>query len=198
MREAGRMINSEPTLPLIDNIIRAEIVKTEEQLRHAYAIRAICFMEENGVLAAQAFDGNDLQATHIIVYAGDEPVGSQRIRWFKDFAKIERSAFRKAWRHPRHLRKVADFVFAHIARKGYDRVITHAQPVYARLWRSVLGFQIVEGKAPVYFHGHEEPYLELVKHLAPPANAITAETDASVLFRIEGEWDCLSTFESES
>ena len=121
------MTNPENTLPQGDNIIRAEIVKTEAQLRHAYAIRAICFMEENGVLAQQAFDGNDLQATHVIVYAGDEPIGSQRIRWFKDFAKIERSAFRKAWRHPRHLKKVADFVFSHIARKGYTQVITHAQ-----------------------------------------------------------------------
>jgi hypothetical protein len=29
-----------------DNLIRAEIVTTPEQLLHAYAIRAICFMEE--------------------------------------------------------------------------------------------------------------------------------------------------------
>ncbi len=31
----------------------------------------------------------------MIVYAGDEPVGTLRIRWFKDFAKIERTAFRE-------------------------------------------------------------------------------------------------------
>lgn len=192
------MQTTDITVPLGNNNIRTEIVKTEAQLRHAYAIRAICFMEENGVLAAQAFDGNDMQATHIIVYAGDEPIGSQRIRWFKDFAKIERSAFRKAWRHPRNLKQVADVVFAHIARKGYTQVITHAQPAYARLWRSVLGFKIVEGKAPVYFDGHEEPYLELVKILHPPFDAITPDTDPTVMFRVEGEWDIASTFESKT
>lgn len=192
------MISSDSTPLLGNNMIRVEIVKSEEQLRHAYAIRAICFMEENGVLAAQAFDGNDLQATHIIVYAGDEPIGSQRIRWFRDFAKIERSAFRKAWRHPRNLKQSAEFIFAHIARKGYSRVITHAQPAYARLWRSVLGFKIVEGKAPVYFAGHEEPYLELVKELNVPDNAITQETDPSVMFRVEGEWDATSQFEAHT
>lgn len=184
--------------PLGDNNIRTEIVKTEAQLRHSYAIRAICFMEENGVLADQAVDGNDMQATHVVAYAGDEPIGSLRIRWFKDFAKIERSALRKAWRHPRNLKQFADFVLSHIARKGYTQVITHAQPAYARLWRSVLGFKIVEGKAPVLFYGHDEPYLELVKTLTPPANAITAETDPTIMFRVEGEWDNASTFEAKT
>jgi len=192
------MFTHDNASPLGDNNIRTEIVKNEAQLRHAYAIRAICFMEENGVLADQAVDGNDLQATHIVVYAGDEPIGSQRIRWFKDFAKIERTAFRKAWRHPRILKQCSTFVFSHIARKGYTQVITHAQPVYARLWRSVLGFKIVEGKAPVYFHGHDEPYVELVKTLSPPSNAITTDTDPTVMFRVEGEWDRASAFESKA
>ncbi len=64
-------------------------------------------------------------------------------------------------------------MFDHVARKGYDKVITHAQPKYARLWRMILGFKNVEGKKPIYFEGHEEPYIELVKELTPPANAIS-------------------------
>ena len=121
----------------------------------------------------QTFDGNDYQATHVIVYAGDEPIGTLRIRWFKDFAKFERTAFRKAYRnaHPESVRGF--FLFDHVARKGYDKVITHAQPKYARLWRIVSRVQEREGKKPVYFEGHEEPYIELVKELTPPANAIS-------------------------
>ena len=87
------------------NQIRSEIVTTYEQLLHAYAIRSICFMEEHGVKAQQTFDGNDYQATHVIVYSGDEPIGTLRIRWFKDFAKFERTAFRKAYRNT-HIVKV--------------------------------------------------------------------------------------------
>ncbi len=64
-------------------------------------------------------------------------------------------------------------MFDHVARKGYDKVITHAQPKYARLWRMILGFKNAEGKKPVYFDGHEEPYIELVKELTPPPNAIS-------------------------
>ncbi|WP_246504707.1 hypothetical protein [Microvirga antarctica] len=180
-----------------DNDIRVEIVTTYEQLLHAYSIRAICFMEEHGVSAGQTFDGNDYQATHVIVYAGNEPVGTARIRWFKDFAKMERTSFREKWRDVRTIKRCADFIFEHIARKGYDRVITHAKPKYARLWRTMLGFQPAPGKVPLHFEGHDEPYHELVKVLTPPADAISSETDTAVLFRIEGHWDARSEFEAE-
>jgi hypothetical protein len=189
------MSRENKTPPIGHNAIRIEIVTTQEQLLHAYAIRAICFMEEHGVAAKQSFDGNDLQSTHVIAYAGDEPIGALRIRWFNDFAKIERSAFRKAYRHPSLLKTVAEFVFAHIARKGYSRVVTHAAPTYARLWRAVLGFRQVEGKASVMFGGHE-PYVELVKDLVVPVNAITIDADPTVMFRVEGEWDFASKYEA--
>jgi hypothetical protein len=179
-----------------DNLIRVEVVTTPEQLLHAHAIRAICFMEEHGVSARQTYDGNDYQATHIIVYAGNEPVGTARIRWFKDFAKMERTSFRKAWRDPRVIKRCAEFIFEHISRKDYDRVITHAKPLYARLWQRMLGFRPASGKEPVFFEGHDEPYIELVKDLSPPQNAITPETDATILFRIEGYWDAQSEFEA--
>jgi hypothetical protein len=177
------------------NQIRTEVVTTYEQLLHAYAIRSICFMEEHGVPAHHEFDGNDYQATHVIVYSGDEPIGTLRIRWFKDFAKFERTSFRKAYRNTRTLKAAADFSFDHVARKGFDKVITHAQPKYARLWRIILGFKDA-GKEPVRFDGHAEPYIELVKELTPPPNAISASTDPAVLFRIEGFWDAPSEYEA--
>ena len=190
------MQNSVRTIAPNHNQIRTEVVTTYEQLLHAYAVRSICFMEENGVKAQQTFDGNDYQATHIIVYAGDEPVGTMRIRWFREFAKIERIAFREAYRNTHVLKAFGCFVFDHIARKGYDKIIGHAQPKYARLWRIIHGFKNAEGKEPVYFDGHPEPYIELVKELTPPHNAISASTDAAVLFRTEGFWDQPSQFEA--
>ncbi len=94
------------------------------------------------------------------------------------------------------IKRCAEFIFEHISRKGYDRVITHAKPIYARMWQRMLGFKPASGKEPVLFEGHDEPYIELVKDLSPPQNAITPETDATVLFRIEGYWDAQSEFET--
>jgi hypothetical protein len=192
---ASGMGENKPFVNCAHNLIRTEIVTSYEQLLHAYAIRAICFMEEHGVPARQTFDGNDYQATHVIVYAGEEPIGTARIRWFKDFANYERTSFRPAFRNVHVIKACAQFTFEHVARKGYDKVITHAKPKYARLWRTLLGFRIMEGKEPVYFAGHDEPYIELVKDLVPPENAISQDTDATVLFRTEGFWDSPSKYE---
>jgi hypothetical protein len=177
------------------NAIHVEIVKTPEQLQHAYTIRAICWMEEKGVAAGLSFDGNDLQATHVVIYAGDEPIGALRIRWFREFAELERTAMRKAYRNPRYLKMAAEHIFKHIARKGYSVVVTHAAPLYARLWERMLGFKPVEGKPPAVFAGHPEPYIELIKVLDVPDDAISLASDAQIIFRTEGEWDVTSRFE---
>src|ERR1700722_2134600 len=113
-----------------DNTIRIVVATNNEQLLDAYAVRSICFMEKKGVPARSIFDGNDFQATHIVVYANDEPIGASRVRWFNNFVKIERTAFRKAYRNPRILRQTATFIFEHAAKKGYSKALTLAQPQY--------------------------------------------------------------------
>jgi hypothetical protein len=50
------------------------------------------------------------------------------------------------------------------------------------------GFKNAEGKKPMFFEGHADPYIELVKDITPPENAICASTDSVVLFRTEGYW----------
>jgi hypothetical protein len=186
---------NQPAKSLGHNSLRFVIVTNHEQWLHACAIRSICFMEEHGTQADWLFDGNDYQATHVVAYAGNEPVGSSRLRWFKDFAKIERTAFRKEYRGVAVLKAFAAFGFDHIARKGYTRVITHAGPKYARLWRTVLGFKSAEGKEPAFFIGHE-PYYEIYLDIAPSPKAITLDTPCSVLYRTEGHWDEPGRFEA--
>src|SRR3954467_10077268 len=110
------------------NSLRFTIVATPEEWVHTCAVRSICFLDEHGAQAKWLFDGNDYQCTHVLAYDGDEPIGTGRIRWFKDFAKIERTSFRKEHRDIRTLKEFAEFGFEHIRRKGYTRVITHAGP----------------------------------------------------------------------
>jgi hypothetical protein len=49
--------------------------------------------------------------------------------------------------------------------------------------------------APV-FAGDGEPFVELIKELKAPADAISIDTDANVLFRVEGFWHVPSAFEA--
>lgn len=188
-------VNSVNRVLRSDNDIHFQVVTSAEQFMHAIAIRAICFMEETGLTANQAIDGNDYQATHILAYAKQEPIGATRIRWFRDFAKIERTALRPAYRSARVLKRTSDFVFDHVAKKGYQLLVTYAEPKYARVWEMILGFERVEGRPAVVTEGHE-PYIELVKRLSPSPEAITLQTHPKVLFRIEGQWDKPSAFET--
>jgi hypothetical protein len=177
-----------------DNAIHVGIVTNSEQLLHAYAVRSICFMEETGLPARRAFDGNDFQATHIVAYCGDEPIGSCRLRWFSGFAKMERTGVRKEYRNVRVLKQTAEFIFAHVARKGYLKIVTLAQPKYAAVWVRVLGFRQIADRPPT-LSGDGEPFLELVKDLPVPADAISIDTEPNVLFRVEGSWHVPSAFE---
>jgi hypothetical protein len=144
--------------------LRFEVVTTPQQWLVASAIRSICFLEEHGASVDWVFDGNDYMASHVVIYDGD-----------------------KAYRSISVLKAFGAFGFEHCARKGYTRIITHAGAKYARLWRIVLGFRLVN-KEPAYFEGHE-PYYELWKDLEPHPQAISLESSAALLYRVEGHWD---------
>lgn len=176
-----------------ENSLRFQVVTTLEELMHVFAIRAITWMEEKEMPADHAMDENDYQCTHVLAYSGDEPVGCLRIRWFRDFAKIERSTYRKSHRNIRTIIRAAKFVFSHIARKGYSTVVTHAEPEYAELWTKMLGFQRIEKPAAEYFG---ISFVELSKELPPDPCAITLQDSVEVLYRPEGKWDRPAKYEA--
>jgi hypothetical protein len=108
---------------------------------------------------------------------------------------MERTCLRKAHRSNDMLRYCSSRIFKHISKKGYDRVIIHAKPKLARLWRSLLGFVPVNEKDAVLFDKQKEPYVELIKYIDSDENAITEHMDIAILFRIEGQWDTALEYE---
>ena len=68
-------------------------------LTDAFGIRRDVFMDEQGVSAAEEFDGEDEEAVHYVVYVDGYPAGTARLREPEDgVAKIERVAVRKPYR----------------------------------------------------------------------------------------------------
>lgn len=177
------------------NSISVKVVTEPTELIHVFAVRSICFMEEKGRTAKQAFDGNDYQSTHIVMYCDNEPIGCSRIRWFSDFARIEKTALRSAYRQTSALSVLGEYVFNHIAMKGYRVVTTAARPALARLWRRTFGFVVNSEKASIPIDGLEDRVVELIKNLDVPANAIKPDTATEVLMRIEGFWDAPTAYE---
>ena len=74
------------------------VARTFEDLMRVAAIRNAVYIGEQECPYEEEYDGNDLSATHLLAYIGDEPVGCLRLRFFADFAKFERMAIRKEFR----------------------------------------------------------------------------------------------------
>ena len=75
----------------------------------------------------EEFDGNDFSATHLIGYVGNEPAGCLRIRYFADFAKIERLAVRQEFRKTRLAFQIVRAGIEFCRAKGYRRIYGHSQ-----------------------------------------------------------------------
>jgi predicted GNAT family N-acyltransferase len=72
-----------------------ERVPGEGDLDDAFEIRRAVFIDEQGVTAAQEFDGHDTDAIHYILSQEGDPVGTARLRFpDEETAKIERVAVR--------------------------------------------------------------------------------------------------------
>ncbi|MFI4933144.1 MAG: GNAT family N-acetyltransferase [Caulobacterales bacterium] len=168
--------------------VTVSVAHTLDELMQAIAIRSVVYMGEQTCPYAEEIDGNDFAgATHLVARIGREPVGVVRLRWFCDFAKLERFTVLDAYRGAAVARALLKAAFDLAARKGYRRIMGHTQvrlaPVLMRLGRVS-----VRADRPTFtFSDHE--YVETVRELEPPADAINFDTDPLVLLRPEGQWD---------
>jgi len=160
--------------------------RTIEDIMRVTAIRAAVYMADMNYTYEEEFDGNDFCATHLIGWIDGEPAACLRIRYFGDFAKVERVAVRPQHRNSRIAFKLVRAAFEHCARKGFRRVLGHARedliPFYRRF-----GCRVSDTGRTVRLA--EYNYVEMIWEGEPPENAITLESDPQDLNRPEGAWD---------
>lgn len=148
------------------------------------AIRSAVYIAEQECPFEEEFDGNDFTATHLIGYAGDEPIACIRVRFFADFAKMERLAVRKEYRHSRIAFMVVKAAIELCRVKGYQRIYGHAQRRLMDFW-SRFGAKPF-GNKPFVFSDFD--YVEMLIELEPHPDAIRLGTDPFVIIRPEGRW----------
>jgi predicted GNAT family N-acyltransferase len=68
----------------------ARIVKSDEELQDAYDVRTKVFVEEQHVPEEEEIDQFEREASHVVLYDGDKPVGAGRFRILNGIGKIER------------------------------------------------------------------------------------------------------------
>jgi predicted GNAT family N-acyltransferase len=168
--------------------VEVSIARTLNDLMQVIALRAVVYMSEQDCPYHEEYDGNDFSgATHLIARVGGEPVGVLRLRWFADFAKLERLAILKDHRGGRATILLIDAAFELASRKGYRKIAGHAQPRLIAFWQRKYNGRVRANRPSFVFSDYE--YTELEADITPPADAITIDTDPMVLLRPEGEWD---------
>ena len=182
-----RPVGARATRPVV-NDLQVCVARTLNDLMQVVAVRTLVYMGEQACPYDEEFDGNDFAgATHLILRKADEPVGVVRLRWFADFAKLERLSIRKEHRGGPGLMMLSRAAFDLAQRKGYRRLMGHAQLRVVPFWKRYFQGRVRDGRETFSFSDYD--YVELEFDLAPADDAITIDTEPMVLLRPEGEWD---------
>jgi predicted GNAT family N-acyltransferase len=165
--------------------ISVRVARTMDDFMRAAVIRGAVFVGEQNCPYDEEFDGNDFTATHLVGYVGDEPAGCLRIRYFADFAKLERLVVRREFRRRGLARELVRSAVEFCRAKGYTLICCYAQKRLTTFW-SKCNFSISDGRPELVFSDFE--YIQMVCQTKRAAKTISLETDPYVVIRPEGSW----------
>lgn len=167
--------------------VSVRVVRTIDDLQKVATVRTLVYMGEQGCPYEEEFDGNDLAgATHLLAEFGSEPAGTIRIRWFAEFAKIERVSVRSEFRLTRLANALIQEAIELIRRKGYRSIILHAQEHLVEFWERY-GFVRRSDREPFVFS--DRSYAEMEGVYRVHSRALSINSEPLVLDRPEGAWD---------
>jgi predicted GNAT family N-acyltransferase len=165
--------------------LSVRVARTIDDFMRAAVIRGAVFIGEQKCPYDEEFDGNDLTATHLIGYVGNEPAGCLRIRYFSDFAKLERLVVRKEFRSTGLARRLVEAGVEFCRTKGYTRTCTYAQKRLVGFWGKC-GFSISTPARELVFSDFD--YVEMTCDAKRAAWTVSIETEPYVVIRPEGSW----------
>ena len=152
------------------------VARSFDDLMRVVSVRSAVYIAEQECPYDEEYDGNDISGTHLLGYVGDEPAGCIRIRYFADFAKIERLAVRKEFRHTRlsiHLARAS----IELARmKGYRQLYSHVQKHMIN-FNARFGFKLLENGRRCLPLSDFFDYVEMVAQIEPHPDAIRLGAD---------------------
>ncbi|MDR1763116.1 MAG: GNAT family N-acetyltransferase [Dysgonamonadaceae bacterium] len=117
-----------------DNHYSFRTVNSPADLQKVFAVRAIVFIEEQGVSYEEEIDGCDYSSVHFLATMGNEPIGVARLLLFKDYVKIGRLAVRKAYRGQGVGKRLFSFVLDYVAQIEYQKITLHAQAYLVKFY----------------------------------------------------------------
>jgi predicted GNAT family N-acyltransferase len=187
-RRPETLVSRQPSYATYDPALRPtgiRVVNGFEDMMRVAAVRSAVYIGEQACPYDEEFDGNDLAATHLLALVDNEPAGCMRLRFFGDFAKLERLAVRKEFRTSKTAFQLVRASVALCREKGFRRIYGHARQDYLGFWQH-FGFKLKENGAPFAFSDHV--FVEMVDDIEPSPTALSLKDDPYRLIRPEGAW----------
>lgn len=169
----------------MSNKVEIDIVRNEEDLHAAMQLRRINFVEKQHISPEAEFDGNDFSATHILAKVNDIPSATMRIRYFKDFVRLERFCKAPDCPVPDLIKQVLDYTKTFLAEKGYTQTHCYCKEELAKHWFSN-GHRPLEQARGVEMEGMKLVPISL--DIAEPDNCVTINSSPEILTAQEGRW----------
>jgi predicted GNAT family N-acyltransferase len=183
--KADALSATDPAAESRPAVITTKVAHSIEEMMQAFAVRAAVFLSELACPYTEEFDGNDFSATHFLGYVNGEPASTCRIRYFAEFAKLERVAVRQEFRKTGVAGKMIGFALDLCRQKGYRRLHGHCEERLLPFWQK-FGFEPLEADRFI-LQGHE--YVEIACPLEAHPDPIAIGKDPMLFIRPEGAWD---------
>jgi predicted GNAT family N-acyltransferase len=176
------------TPPQTPAAVRFEVAvaSNAEHLHMSAFIRGATFGAEQNCPYFEEFDGNDFCAMHLIGFVNGEPAATMRIRFFSEFAKLERLAVLERFRRTELKKLIMEKAIDICRRKGYTKLYGQSQERLVGFYQR-FGFAPLHKNRPLVFSDHS--YVEIFQELEPAESRITVDSDPYTIIRPEGSWD---------
>ena len=174
--------------PVDEGQLEVMVCRTLPDLMQAMAVRTLVYIGEQACPYDEEYDGNDFAgATHLILRRDGEPIGTLRIRWFADFAKVERVAVRKEYRRGRATLMLILAAKKLAEKKNYRKILGYGQVRLIPFWEQYFNAHVRPRRDGFVVSDHD--YVEMVVEGVPPHDALTLDSDPYELLRPEGAWN---------
>lgn len=121
------------------------IVKNDKELQDAYQVRTTVFVDEQQVPPEEEIDQYEKDATHFVLYTGNEPIGAGRLRDVDGYAKVERICVLKSYREQGVGQKIMDKIEETAIAQGFTKFKLNAQTTAEAFYKK-LGYETVSGE----------------------------------------------------
>ncbi len=121
-------------------MLKIEVASTEEQLKSAFHIRMQVFVEEQQVPMELEVDEHEAESIHFILYDGELPIGTGRLRSIYPFVKVERFCILAPHRRRGYGRHLMEAMEQYAIQHNMTQLKLHAQ-THAESFYTQLGYQ---------------------------------------------------------